>query len=86
MADERVRIDEPRADQSRGWEVFVREESGAPLRHVGSVDAPSESLALEQAEQLFGWTAETLWLCPADETRRFESTDRTLAARTGGDA
>lgn len=65
------RVDAPRADASREWEVFLRETETEPLRHVGSVSAPSDDLAREQAAALFDHAAETLWLCPTDETRRF---------------
>lgn len=62
--------DAPRADTGREWELFVREEAADPLRHVGSVNAPTAAVARERAESLFGWTAEATWLCPADEVRR----------------
>ncbi|SFF97859.1 rSAM-partnered protein, Htur_1727 family [Halopelagius inordinatus] len=60
----------PRADTGREWELFVREEAADSLRHVGSVNAPTAAAAREHAESLFGWTAEAMWLCPADEVRR----------------
>jgi len=74
-------VDAPRGDVTREWELFVREESGDPLTHAGSVSAPSADIAREQAERLFGWSAETLWLCPADETRRFAADGVPLAER-----
>lgn len=61
----------PRADREREWELFVREEPSTPLKHVGSIRAPTPALAREQAEQLLGWGADDLWLCPADETERY---------------
>jgi rSAM-partnered protein len=72
-SDEWHRVDSPRADGSREWEVFLRESAAESLRHVGSLSAPSEELALEQATTLFDHAAETIWLCPADETRRFRT-------------
>ncbi|SDY20945.1 Htur_1727 family rSAM-partnered candidate RiPP [Halobellus clavatus] len=93
MSDEaRMRVTEPRSDTTPEWEVFLRREPSEPLQHVGSVTAPSESIAREQASSLFGWTAETLWLCRADDVARFS--DRTFgedeaatseAPATGGD-
>jgi rSAM-partnered protein len=74
-------VDEPRGDVSREWELFVREATADPLRHVGSVSAPSVDVARQQATELFGWTAETLWLCPADETHRFAADGVTLGDR-----
>ncbi|WP_459192135.1 Htur_1727 family rSAM-partnered candidate RiPP [Halosimplex sp. J119] len=75
-------VDAPRGDVTREWELFVRESTGEPLEHAGSVSAPSAEIAREQAAQLFGWAAETLWLCPADETHRFGANDITLGDRT----
>ncbi|WP_436932167.1 Htur_1727 family rSAM-partnered candidate RiPP [Halosimplex halobium] len=76
-------VDAPRGDVTREWELFVREESGEPLTHAGSVSAPSAEIAREQAARLFGWSAETLWLCPADETRRFAADGVALSDRAG---
>lgn len=70
--DERTRVeDAPRSATGREWEVFVREVDGGPLKHTGSVTAASGDEAQEHASQLFQWVAEDIWLCPADETRRF---------------
>jgi rSAM-partnered protein len=88
------RVDAPRADEIREWEVFVRDDDTDPLRHVGSVSAPSDDLAHEQAVALFGHAAGTIWLCPTDETRRFKrsalgaehDTERAGASKTDGDA
>lgn len=73
-------VDAPRGATSREWELFVSEDSDAPLSHVGSVSAPSADIAREQAAALFGDSAERLWLCPADETRRFQTADQALVA------
>lgn len=81
----RVR-DADRADGGRAWEVFVRETTGEPLRHVGSVTAPSEPLAREEAGTLFA-DAAGLWLCPADEVSRYERAalgERASAGSAGG--
>ncbi|MFB6156487.1 MAG: Htur_1727 family rSAM-partnered candidate RiPP [Haloferacaceae archaeon] len=67
----RDRVDEPRADDGREWEVFLREAVEEPLRHVGSVTAPDVDAAHEHAAALFDRAAHTLWLCPADEVARF---------------
>mgnify|MGYP000215079648 CR=1 FL=1 len=68
-------VDAPRGATSREWEVFVRDEAPAPLRHVGSVTAPSVDVAYEQASRLFAWYASDVWLCPADEVARFSTHD-----------
>jgi rSAM-partnered protein len=73
-------VDAPRGATSREWELFVGEASDAPLTHVGSVSAPSADIAREQATALFGDDAVRLWLCPADETRRFQTGDQALVA------
>jgi rSAM-partnered protein len=82
--DDWHRVDAPRADGRREWEVFLRDAPGDDLTHAGSVSAPSAALAHEQATALFGHAAATIWLCPADETRRF--TRRRLGAEHDTDA
>ncbi|WP_411963033.1 Htur_1727 family rSAM-partnered candidate RiPP [Haloferax sp. YSMS24] len=74
----------PRIDGSRQWEVFIRENDADPMRHVGSVSAPSAELATEQATTLFGFAAASVWLCPADEVRRLGGND--LAEKARADA
>jgi rSAM-partnered protein len=68
---DRRRVAAPRADETREWEVFVREDPEEPLRHVGSVTAPSADIAQEAAGTLFDHTAETVWCAPTDEVARF---------------
>ena len=75
-------VEAPRGATSREWEVFCREATADPLTHVGSVSAPSAAVAREQATQLFGHAAETLWLCPADETVRLQREDVGVGADT----
>ncbi|MFB6151927.1 MAG: Htur_1727 family rSAM-partnered candidate RiPP [Haloarculaceae archaeon] len=74
-------VEAPRGDVGREWELFVREESDEPLRHAGSVSAPSAAVAREQATTLLGWSAEALWLCPADETVRLAAEGSALGDR-----
>lgn len=69
---ERVDADE-RGNPTRQWEVFLREEPGDPLRHVGSVAAGSETEAHEHASRLFGWYAVDVWVCPADAVGRYST-------------
>jgi rSAM-partnered protein len=77
MSDRRLsRTDAPRSDGEREWEVFVRETTAEPLRHAGSVSAPTAATAREVAEPLFEHAAAALWLCPADEVVRYA--ERTL--------
>ncbi|WP_101297995.1 Htur_1727 family rSAM-partnered candidate RiPP [Halegenticoccus soli] len=63
--------DHPRAAVEREWELFVRETECDPLRHVGSVTAPTPEAAYERATKLFAWYADDVWLCPASETHRY---------------
>ena len=69
---ERVDADE-RGNPTQQWEVFCRDESGDPLRHVGSVAAASGTEAHEHASRLFGWYAVDIWLCPADDVERYST-------------
>lgn len=64
------------ADADPEWEVFAREEDGDPLRRVGAVRANDADEAHEQATRLFCWYADEVWVCPADEIRKY-STDAT---------
>jgi rSAM-partnered protein len=66
----------PRATTEREWELFVRDDRADPLRHAGSVTAPTANLAREQATRLLGWDATDIWLCPADETERVTVEER----------
>jgi rSAM-partnered protein len=74
-APDRRRVSAPRADETREWEVFVRERPEEPLRHAGSVTAPSAAVAHEAAGTLFDHTAETVWCAPTDEVARFTTRD-----------
>ncbi|ELZ91451.1 hypothetical protein C440_14094 [Haloferax mucosum ATCC BAA-1512] len=84
------RDDDPRRkariDGSRQWEVFYREQSADPMRHVGGVTAPSLDIAVEQARTLFGDDSESLWLCPADEIVRLGGNNLRAPERTPVDA
>ena len=70
----------PRSADGRRFEVFVREEESDPLRHVGTVAAPTPDAAHEEASKLFGWYARDVWVCPAAEVSRYS------AASLAGDA
>lgn len=60
-----------RAPTGREWEVFLRDDPGDPLRHVGSVRAFDADEAHESASRLFGWYATDIWVTPADEVHRY---------------
>ncbi|PCR89788.1 Htur_1727 family rSAM-partnered candidate RiPP [Natrinema ejinorense] len=62
-----------RGNPTRQWEVFIRNEEGDPMRHVGSVAAASATAAHEHASRLFGWYAADVWLCPADAVERYST-------------
>jgi rSAM-partnered protein len=74
-----------RGNPTPQWEVFVRNEAGDPMRHVGSVAAASATDAHEHAGRLFGWYAVDLWVCPAESVERF-STRGLADERPDGDA
>ncbi|MBP1922918.1 rSAM-partnered protein [Halorubrum alkaliphilum] len=63
----------PRSADGRRFEVFVREEETDPLRHVGTVAAPTPDIAHEEASKLFAWYARDVWVCPAEETHRYSA-------------
>jgi rSAM-partnered protein len=63
----------PRSADGRRFEVFVREEEADPLRHVGTVAAPTPDAAHEEASKLFGWYARDVWVCPAGEVSRYSA-------------
>jgi rSAM-partnered protein len=65
----------PREDTHREWEVFVRDETSDPVRHVGSITAPDLDTAYEQSTKLFAWFVEDVWLCPAEAMGRFSTHD-----------
>ena len=63
----------PRSADGRRFEVFVRETESDPLRHVGTVAAPTPDVAHEEASKLFAWYARDVWVCPAEETHRYSA-------------
>ncbi|PAU83143.1 hypothetical protein CK500_10055 [Halorubrum salipaludis] len=73
-----------RSADGRRFEVFVREEEADPLRHVGTVAAPTPDAAHEEASKLFAWYARDVWVCPAEETHRYSA--ESLADEAGDDA
>jgi rSAM-partnered protein len=70
MSTDRTRVATPRSDETREWELFVRDEATDALRHVGSVTAPSAAVAHEAATPLVG-DVHTVWCAPSDEVARF---------------
>ena len=63
----------PRSADGRRFEVFVREAESDPLRHVGTVAAPTPDAAHEEASKLFAWYARDVWVCPAAEVSRYSA-------------
>ena len=63
----------PRSADGRRFEVFVREAEADPLRHVGTVAAPTPDAAHEEASELFARYARDVWVCPAEETHRYSA-------------
>ncbi|MEF8790781.1 MAG: Htur_1727 family rSAM-partnered candidate RiPP [Haloarculaceae archaeon] len=76
MSNDRTPTGAPRADGSDEWEAFVRPTRAEPLRHVGSVSAPTAETAHEAAGRLVP-DAHAVWLCPTDAVERFD--ERSLA-------
>jgi rSAM-partnered protein len=73
----------PRAADGRRFEVFVRGAEADPLRHVGSVAAPTPDAAHEAASALVARDARDVWVCPAEETHRY-SAEPLAAGETAG--
>lgn len=65
--------DQPRDAVEQEWEMFIRDDSGDPLQHAGSISAPTADVAHIQATKLFGWYATDIWLCPASDVRRYST-------------
>ncbi|MFC7325349.1 Htur_1727 family rSAM-partnered candidate RiPP [Halorubrum rutilum] len=76
----------PRSADGRRFEVFVREAEADPLRHVGTVAAPTPDAAHEEASELFARYARDVWLCPAEETHRYSAESLAGDDRESGDA
>lgn len=72
-----------RSADGRRFEVFVRESEPDPLRHVGTVAAPTPDAAHEEASKLFAWYARDVWVCPAEEMHRYSA--ESLATEAGPD-
>ena len=77
---------DPRSADGRRFEVFVREEEPDPLRHVGTVAAPTPDAAHEEASKLFAWYARDVWVCPAAETYRYSAESLAGDDADGGEA
>ena len=63
----------PRSADGRRFEVFVRDEESDPVRHVGTVAAPTPDIAHEEASKLFAWYARDVWVCPSAEMHRYSA-------------
>lgn len=50
------------------WEVFIQSKNGLPYKHAGSLHAPDERLALENARDIYTRRGEgrSIWVVPAD--------------------
>ncbi|TKX81156.1 Htur_1727 family rSAM-partnered candidate RiPP [Halorubrum sp. SD626R] len=76
----------PRSADGRRFEVFVREAEADPLRHVGTVAAPTPDAAHEEASELFARYARDVWVCPAEETHRYSAESLAGDDRESGDS
>ncbi|GEM_PF-266572 len=63
----------PRSADGRRFEVFIRDAAADPMRHVGTVAAPTPDAAHEEASTLFGWYARDVWVAPAAEVHRYSA-------------
>ncbi|WP_434521611.1 Htur_1727 family rSAM-partnered candidate RiPP [Halorubrum sp. AS12] len=76
----------PRSADGRRFKVFVREEESDPLRHVGTVAAPTPDVAHEEASKLFAWYARDVWVCPAGEVSRYSAESLADDGREGDES
>jgi ring-1,2-phenylacetyl-CoA epoxidase subunit PaaB len=55
-------------DQGKLWEVFTQPKTGAPHVHAGSLHAPDEETALQNARDVYTRRGEavSLWVVPAE--------------------
>lgn len=65
----RAEVEESTSDPT--WEVFAREASGDPVRHVGALRAEDARDAHAEATRLFCWYADEVWVCPSAEVEKF---------------
>jgi len=72
-ADRRADATGSRSADGRRFEVFVRAAESDPLRHVGTVAAPTAADAHEEASRLFAWYARDVWVCPAAAVSRYST-------------
>ena len=68
-----VSATQPRCDGMPEWELFVREGVETPLRHVGSVTAPTPEIAHEHVVSLFGKSFRDVWVCKSSDVERFST-------------
>ncbi|WP_102226943.1 1,2-phenylacetyl-CoA epoxidase subunit PaaB [Acidimangrovimonas sediminis] len=56
------------AEATRLWEVFIRPRNGLSHRHVGSLHAADEVLALQAARDVYTRRGEgtSIWVIPSD--------------------
>lgn len=76
MSEQPIRqhIEAPsREDGSREWEIFIRPDQADPLRHAGSVTAPSADVAHEHASRLLTRDVQDVWVALADEMHRYSA-------------
>jgi Phenylacetic acid degradation B. len=83
-ADRRADATGSRSADGRRFEVFVRAAESDPLRHVGTVAAPTAADAHEEASRLFAWYARDVWVCPAAAVSRYSTESLSSDADEGG--
>jgi rSAM-partnered protein len=71
----RVEVEQRRPDADPAWEILARDEADDPPWYVGTVRAEDARAAHEEATRLFCWYAHEIWVCPAEEVRRFSEAD-----------
>jgi ring-1,2-phenylacetyl-CoA epoxidase subunit PaaB len=62
------------------WEVFIRSRAGLAHRHVGSVHAADETLALQAARDLYTRRGEgtSIWVVPSNAIAASDPADKDM--------
>jgi ring-1,2-phenylacetyl-CoA epoxidase subunit PaaB len=60
------------------WEVFIRNRSGMPHKHCGSVHAPDAAMALQAARDVYTRRGESvsLWVVPSSAITASDPADK----------
>lgn len=69
------------------WEVFIRNRSGLPHKHCGSVHAPDATMALQAARDVYTRRGEavSIWVVPSSAITASDPADKAELFEPAGD-